>query len=55
MNKSKRKTGYYWVKSYSDWFVCYYSNSYGKWRYEDDWISDSRFEEIDEKRIERQE
>ena len=54
MNKSKRETGYYWVKDYGTWLVCYYSSRYNKWRHEDDWMSDSCFEEIDEKRIERE-
>ena len=54
MNKSKRETGYYWVKAYGTWLICYYSSRYNKWRHEDDWMSDSCFEEIDEKRIERE-
>ena len=54
MNKSKRETGYYWVRPCGTWLVCYYSSRYNKWRHEDDWMSDSCFEEIDEKRIERE-
>lgn len=56
MTESKRESGYYWVRSYGPWFVCYYSNGYNKWRYKEDWIGgDNCFVEIDEKRVERQE
>lgn len=55
MNKSKRETGYYWVKWHGKWVIAVYD-------YFDDWwihgipyfLHTSEFEEIDEKRIERE-
>ena len=56
MNKPERETGYYWVKYYErdDWTISYYSGFYDCWDNRGDCVSDNYFEEIDEKRIERE-
>lgn len=54
----KREDGYYWVKHLNGWVVAYYILSfdgYGRWfLMGDEWsLGDNDFEEIDEKKIER--
>jgi len=49
----KRKSGYYWVKyiNRSDWVVCLYYQSSGKWYVPNAFISDEDLGEINETRI----
>lgn len=55
-----RLQGYYWVKYNGEWTVGQYTlDKVGKWGlpssfYDNWWVEDSDFEEIDERRIERQ-
>lgn len=56
----KRTPGYYWVKYNGEWTVGQYTlDKVGKWGlpssfYDNWWVEDSDFEEIDERRIERE-
>lgn len=50
----KRETGYYWVKYYGDWRICFYHSNMELWYFAGSKFTctDSNFAEIDECKLE---
>ena len=54
---SVRETGYYWCRDNDEWMICYFSRYTNEWEIPGDYnpYKDGIFDEIDEKRIIREE
>ena len=54
---SVRESGYYWVRDNDEWMICYFDGYINEWELpgHPTTYSDSVFDEIDEKRIIREE
>jgi len=56
-NSNIREPGYYWVRDNDEWMICYYNKYIKEWEITGHscTYSDDIFDEIDEKRIIREE